>query len=259
MLALEIQEGKVAMATKEFAQQLGSGTSSLLRLTTNYVGSPHIVVADSAFASVKTAAALHTLRRMGFIGLVKTATRSFPKAYLSSYPLPVRGSHVVLQATIPPPSVAHAGSPPTNVMALAWNDNKRKLVIATVSASIDGAPAEKKRYRLPQVGEVPSSDGLMHYKKQVPRPVVVKDYFDNANAVDVHNHFRQGALNLEDAWNTKNWWHRLFATLVFISVTDAYLAYRHFHPNHVKRKISFQDFVEVLTKQLLTYSSEKEA
>ena len=101
MLALEIQEGKTAMRAKPFAADLGAGTSSLLRLTTNYVGSAHVVVADSAFASVKTAAALHELRGMGFIGLVKTATRQFPTQYLSSHPLPTRGSHAVLQATVP--------------------------------------------------------------------------------------------------------------------------------------------------------------
>jgi hypothetical protein len=90
----------------------------------------------------------------------------------------------------------------------------------------------------------------------VPRPIVVKEYFESANAVDVHNHYRQGALALEEAWQTQQWWHRLFATLLGMIVTDSYLAYSYFHPSLQERGKSFQDFCERLTMQLLTYSTE---
>lgn len=91
----------------------------------------------------------------------------------------------------------------------------------------------------------------------MPRPKVVKDYFDNANAVDVHNHHRQGALDLESAWHTKNWAHRLFATLLGVMTTDSFLAYRHFHPGAAERKTSFPRFCRRLIKQLLNYSTEE--
>ena len=71
MLQLEIQEGKVPMQEKEYAKVYGSGTSSLLWLTRYWSGSDHMVVADSAFASLKTAEALH--KHLCFISLVKTA------------------------------------------------------------------------------------------------------------------------------------------------------------------------------------------
>ena len=86
MLQLEIQEGKVPMQGKEYAKDYGSGTSSLLRLTRYWSGSDRTVVADSAFASLKTAEALHKHRSLRFIGLVKTAHKRFPKAWLQKYP-----------------------------------------------------------------------------------------------------------------------------------------------------------------------------
>ena len=50
-----------------------------------------IVVGDSAFASVKTA---HELRKRGlhFIGIVKTATKRFPKERLKNHPFSGRGA-----------------------------------------------------------------------------------------------------------------------------------------------------------------------
>ena len=55
-------------------------------------------------------------------------------------------------------------------------------------------------------------------------------YFDNANAIDVHNHLRQGGLELERHWKTHTWWHRNFATIFGMCETDAYLAFWYFHP-----------------------------
>mgnify|MGYP003472404223 CR=1 FL=1 len=60
MLQLEIQEGKVSMQGKEYAKDSGSSTSSLLRLTRYWSGSDRTVVADSAFASLKTASTPQT-------------------------------------------------------------------------------------------------------------------------------------------------------------------------------------------------------
>lgn len=44
----------------------------------------------------------------------------------------------------------------TKMMAIAWNDNKSKLVIASVGVSINGEPAEKDRWRLTHADEPPS-------------------------------------------------------------------------------------------------------
>ena len=78
-------------------------------------------------------------------------------------------------------------------------------------------------------------------------------YFDNANAIDVHNHLRQGGLELERHWKTQTWWHRNFATIFGMCESDAYLAFLYFHP--LAPILSHREFTERLFLQLLTYKS----
>ena len=134
MLQLEIQEGKVKME-KEYAHLHGSGTSSLLCLTKPWSGSDCTVVADSAFASLKSAQALQNI--VVFIRLVKTAHKQFSKAKLQH---PQCGDHCIMQATVEG----------RQYMAVGWYDRKMKLFIASTSQNTDVAnPAYKKHYRVP--------------------------------------------------------------------------------------------------------------
>ena len=77
--------------------------------------------------------------------------------------------------------------------------------------------------------------------------------FDNANAIDVHNHLCQGGLELEHHWKMHTWWHRYFATIFGMCESDAYLAFRYFHP--LAPILSHREFTERLSLQLLTYKS----
>eukprot|EP00731_Ephydatia_muelleri_P009180 Em0004g1518a len=243
MLQLEIQEGKVPMQGKEYAKDYGSGTSSLLRLTRYWSGSDRTVVADSAFASLKTAEALHKHRGLRFIGLVKTAHKRFPKAWLQKYPYTNRGDHCVLQANIDG----------RQYMAVGWNDKKLKMFISSTSRTTEAlCPAYKKRFRQSTPEDRTSAPCVVFYK-EVKRPAVVEAYFDNANAIDVHNHLRQGGLELERHWKTQTWWHRNFATIFGMCESDAYLAFRYFHP--LAPILSHREFTERLSLQLLTYKS----
>eukprot|EP00731_Ephydatia_muelleri_P001472 Em0001g1472a len=148
-------------------------------------GSDRTVVADSAFASLKTAEALHKHRGLRFIGLVKTAHKRFPKAWLQKYPYTNRGDHCVLQANIDG----------RQYMAVGWNDKKLKMFISSTSRTTEAlCPAYKKRFRQSTPEDRTSAPCVVFYK-EVKRPAVVEAYFDNANAIDVHNHLRQGALS----------------------------------------------------------------
>jgi hypothetical protein len=53
MLFLMIAEGAQPMQQQEFSSEFGHGTACLLRMTKFYEGTGRIVVADSAFSSVK--------------------------------------------------------------------------------------------------------------------------------------------------------------------------------------------------------------
>lgn len=246
MLRLEIQEGKEIMRAKEFAATYGAGTSTLLRLTHPYAASERTVVADSAFASFKTAEALLTHRGLYFIGLVKTATKQFPKAWLQNHTMINRGEHAVLQTVL--------GK--NRYMAVVWNDKKRKMFIASTGNTLPAStPASKHRLR-PRVATDETDAPYVHVCYDVPRPAVVQQYFDAADAIDVHNHFRQGGVRLEHHWHTHTWWHRNFATLLGMCETDAFLAFTHFHPDkHLASITSHKEFTEQLSAQLLTYKS----
>lgn len=138
-------------------------------------------------------------------------------------------------------------------MAVGWNDKKLKMFISSTSRTTEAlCPAYKKRFRQSTPEDRTSAPCVVFYK-EVKRPAVVEAYFDNANAIDVHNHLRQGGLELERHWKTHTWWHRNFATIFGMCETDAYLAFRYFHP--LAPNLSHREFTERLSLQLLTYKS----
>jgi hypothetical protein len=233
LLRLELQEGKDTMQALQDNKKFGSGTASAIRLTSPWHGTKRTLAGDSAFGSVKTA---REMRRRGlhFIGLVKTATREYPKAWLAKYKFPSRGSHVVMKAK---------DADGTTFFACGWSDRTVKTFISTCSTTLAAkVPALKPRYQL--VHGQPT-----RVYKEVPRPAVAEDYFDAANGIDVHNHYRQGSLGLEMSWRTHTWWHRTFATLLGMTATDAYLAYKYFHPD--PDKMAFSVFIRELCEQLV--------
>ena len=232
MLRVELVEGKEAMASKEYFHEYGSGTSVCLRLSKPWWGSNRIVCGDSAFASVKTAVALqqHSLH---FVGLVKTAHRKFPKKFLDQVDILDRGGCATLTATVDDvPLIAHS-----------WNDRKRKHFVSTCGTTNAGEPCRKKRYIVRDDGTVETT------YKEVKRQQLVQMYFDGAPAIDIHNHYRQGGIALEQAWGTQMWWHRAFATMLGIIETNAFLAFRRFKPG--ADATTHRQFVIALSKALI--------
>eukprot|EP00750_Incisomonas_marina_P032334 INCI9141.2.p1 GENE.INCI9141.2~~INCI9141.2.p1 ORF type:complete len:417 (-),score=52.14 INCI9141.2:214-1464(-) len=241
MLVLEIMAPKEEMQNREYAAALGAGTSLLLRLSKSLRNTGRVIVADSAFASVKSAVELKKKHGLYFLGLVKTATREFPKAYLQEADVEERGDSVVLTAK------------KDNVLlrAVGWNEGKKdkrtgnitkKTLIATCGTTTPGEPHQKRRWAI-------RPDGSAEYfTKDVKRPGLVADYFSGAQMIDVHNHLRQGSLSLE-ARPTKRWEWRFFQTFVGMVEVDAYLAYRRFCPG--KEDIAHRDFLLEVIDALL--------
>ena len=82
MLQLDIQEGAEIMCTREYvADYKLAGTAQVLCLTKAWHGSGRAISADSAFDSVTTALACRK-HGLHFTGLVKTATKFYPKGYM---------------------------------------------------------------------------------------------------------------------------------------------------------------------------------
>ena len=182
-MGLELQEGKLAMGTKEYVDKFNAGTAVLLRLCKPWFNSNRVVCGDSAFASVEAAIACQS-HGLHFSGLVKTASRKFPKKYLTDLDLPECGQHAV---------VISNPSADVRLLGVAWNGGKkRKLIVSTCGVTTLAAePAKRTRY-------VNQGDGTsLANVRETPWPSVVANYFQTAPASDINNHLRQGSLGLE--------------------------------------------------------------
>jgi Transposase IS4 len=93
------------------------GTAVLSRLVSPLAGSGRIVTADPYFSSVKAALHLHDLG-LKYVGVVKTATRRFSKAYLGQQTLQNRGARLSLA------HYNHNGE--IDMMAKLWLDRERR-------------------------------------------------------------------------------------------------------------------------------------
>lgn len=101
-----------------------------------------MVIADSAFASVKSAVALRKELGLYFMGMVKTAHRQFPKTYLQKVPMATRDEHVVCTAT----------KDNINLRAVGWNDGRKnrktkevacKTIVGSCGTTLNGNPHRK--------------------------------------------------------------------------------------------------------------------
>ena len=195
MLGLELNEGKEAMAAKQWHAEQGATTSTTLRLTKPWHGSGRIVTGDSWFASVKTAV---QLRKHGlyFLGPVKTAHRKYPIEALKTRCPAERGGHVTATST----------DDKVDLLAVGWRDRSVHIFVGTCGTTIPGQAARKRRI---------DDDGHVFYKT-VKRSKLVEKYRNGAPALDIHNHRRQDGLALEPAWGTHKWYHRVYASLLGI-------------------------------------------
>lgn len=185
------------------------GTSVLKALVAPWAGSKRIVCADSYFASVATATHLLAMG-LRFIGVVKTATKSYPMAALSGVEVTRRGAHV---------SYAHTNADGVvDLMAVLWVDRERRYFIASTSTSSPGAPCERVRWR--QVG-----DHAERVTLTVPQPEVAEVYYATCAQIDRHNRCRQDDLRLEHKLGTHDWSLRVNLTLLGMCLVDAWLLY----------------------------------
>ena len=237
MLTIELVADKDEMARREFTVELGSGTAYLLRLTKSQWGSGRIVVADSAFASVKSAV---ELKRKGlyFIGHVKTAHRKCPKKFMKEREYRRRGDHCVATSTVD-------GVP---LRCVAWHEEKRKknkitpkVYVGSCGATFPGRPHMKVRHK--KVGA-----RSIRYEVPVPRPQMIATYHEHCGKIDDHNQLGQGVLGLEYRRTTR-WEFRFFQTFVRFCMVDAFLAHRAFaKPNP---EIGLIEFVWAVLRGLI--------
>ena len=155
MLRLDFMEGQQRQQQKQWAAEYGEGTAVALRLSSPWSGSGRYVVMDSAFGSVKTCIAMLSLLGLFCIGMVKTASRCFPKKWFSDWftagsvrgpngrRLHAPGTWKTFQSSFPfgGENLSH------KLIALGWHDIKLKTLISTCGTTIRGSDAIKPRHR----------------------------------------------------------------------------------------------------------------
>ena len=214
------------------------GTAVIKNLVAPWAGTTLVVCADSYFASVATA---QQLLGMGlrFIGVVKTATRGFPMASMSTAPLGARGEHFSYKYT--------SADGVTDLMAVVWVDRERRYFIASASSTIPGKPYTRLRWRQ-------GDESAARVTLTVPQPQVAETYYCCCSQIDRHNRCRQDDLRLEHKLVTHDWSMRVNLSLLGMCIVDSLLLYsgaRGAAAGHNQNK-----FYEDLAEQLIENTFE---
>lgn len=186
------------------------GTVIMMRLVEPWSGTDRIVCADSYFASVGAAMALKAAG-LRFIGVVKTAHRLFPLAFLSARELCGRGDQVTM--------VHRDESGRPDLMAVVWVDRERRYFIASASSNQPGTPYERLRWRETEEG------GAQRVSLIVRQPRVAEIYYGCCSQIDRHNRCRQDDLRLEKKLGTHDWSTRVNHSLLGICLVDSWMLY----------------------------------
>ncbi len=181
-----------------------------------------MVIPDAYLGSVKTLIACYMELGLFSMSAVKAAHTWFPKAYLEQQQTTqnalhaqnpnghLRGSWTALtiqyNVTATSRFVAHA---------VGWRDKKLKSIIANCGTTIEAGPIQRNNSRV-EVDENGQSR-TVNFTKNIPHPQVVEEYFRHFSVIDVHDHYRQGILEMERYWLTSKWNVRIFSTLLGVS------------------------------------------
>lgn len=260
MLQLEVQEGKDA-PLRAFEPEHQPHTAVVMRLMNPWSGSGRLGIADAHFSSLSTCAALLN-QGLWYIGIVKGCTKGYPVKFAEELEdsKPSVGSHTVITTT-----VRDNNNRDRTIMSVLYKlgkGNQLRKIIGSFSSSLPGSP--QKIYRNKRVRS--QEDGIWIKTRKVytiQRPKIIEVGMKHFGAVDLHDRYRQGYLNMEDSWHTHRCWVRLFTTVLGICFTDAYLAYKWEGSNCIRTedlderegRQSFFGFLNGLARQLIFNNS----
>ena len=175
---------------------------------------------------------------------IKTGSAYFPKRELEKemkdYP---SGAYLVLETTAPVSNV--------KLVAIGYKYNARKVLLFLMTK--DAGMTLPGR---PYIARFNDEFGNLK-SRQVERPDCISTYFAHANAIDIHNHYRQGLLGLEQHWRTTNLWFRIACSVIGMTVVDCYLACKHHVPKTFNHR-SLADFVDSMAYNLVANNFGKE-
>jgi Transposase IS4 len=192
-----------------------------------------IVCADSYFASSSAAMQLYA-KHFRFIGVVKTVTRQYPKAYLSAIEMPYRRAVSALIGSTDGPELR----------AFVYCDRDRHYFISTCSNIAGGDPIQHVRLRQlePIETKEPRHEFIMHNC-----PQAAQLYYGACGKIDQHNWCRQSGLATEKKIRVRSWDKRVNISIFSMIVVDSFLLHRECTGGNVKQL----DYYRALLSHLL--------
>ena len=226
MLYLEIQRGSKGMGNMLYANEMQQTAACSKRLvhgsTQSWLdGRSELYLGDAWFGNLNTLRAIAAVDHDGIgtvqhkvIFVIKTGKRLFPKDALASIlkDQPA-GTSAVFKTTDPVIK--------REILAIGWNYNQSNTLFFLATADA-GSTEPGTPYKI----RFPDWFGNVTFR-EVPRPKILNTYFEGANMIDRHNHYRQGVLSLEEKWVTTNGHFRILTTLIGMNVTDTFLLAKH--------------------------------
>jgi Transposase IS4 len=252
MIHLELQEGKEAMRGKEHVSSLGGTAACTLRMAeqTEHNGQNErpnahhatpggLWKGDSWFGSVKAAEAM-AKHGKGLVAQIKTNHAGSPKKELEALMKDwAAGVGLTLQCRTPNN---------VNLVIVAWTYTTKTILVfvATEDAgsTSPGGKAYEHRYN-DEHGNVVS--------RFIERPEIIAHYYEDANAIDVHNQVRQSIIGLERNWVTQDGFFRIFTTVLGMVLTDAWMGLsKCVDKRSPYSSITAREFTGCVLKELLT-------
>ena len=195
--------------TREDQDGMLHGTCVMLNLLAPWHhDGERVVCGDSYFASVS---AVTEMKKVGlrFIGVIKTATKQFPMAYLSSREVIERGNNSALYTKNEDGGI--------ELLAVMWVDRERRYFVSNTETMEGVEPIFRIRWR--QVDSTLNAEPERQ-ELTLEQPSLVKCYYDVCSSIDRHNKQRQDDLELERSVNTKDWWKRVSLTIFGMILVD---------------------------------------
>jgi hypothetical protein len=199
-----------------------------------------VICGDSYFASKSTALELLRLG-LGFIGVVKTATRGYPVEYLHGVVAQERGQWK---------GVVHKIDGHDTLYAFMWVDRDRRYFITNTSSLRPGIPWVRQRRR--QIAPVESQEPPERVELTVSQPKAAEVYYDVCGKIDLHNRRRHDTLNVEKKIQVKEWSMRVNLSIFAMIVVDTYLVYSQLKDSCESEK----DFYAYLAEELIDNSHD---
>jgi hypothetical protein len=241
VLALEIQRGKLPMRQLQYCQELGATTACTLRLcqAAAYSGvkfssrrqafdnrAREAFLGDSWFTGVRVAKWAADVGH-SYFGALKTSIKCSPYEELitkmSDYS---SGTYLVMACTSPK---GH------DLICIGYKYSASKVLVFLGTKNAGSTtPGE------PYIAKFPDANGNVA-QRSVPRPAVISNYFNDSNVIDTHNQACQFKLALEKRWVTQDCFFRVTTTLIGMTVTDCWRAYK-----HALKPITIKEFADCL-------------